>query len=183
MMINWNSQETDGEWLLCLLPQEVPWYLLHLSLVCRQKTPWGKAFNSSYVMPSLLSEGRTWWVLSAAKTRPALVPVYAGSGACFQLPLFTSSFEDMFPQISGHLRKVGLRLLTHTLSAPKSHYMMTGQSLETLENGSHFPSTWASTQIIQSSVVKVRPTRRKTDSPKTRVPKTKSELPVTQKPP
>lgn len=121
------------------------------------------------------------WVLPT--TRPALVPVSAGSGACFQLPLFTSSFEDMFPQVSGHLREVRLRLLTHTLSAPKSHYMMTGQSFETLENGSHFPSTWASTQIIQSSVVKVRPARRKTDSPKTRVPKTKSELPVTQKPP
>lgn len=38
-------------------------------------------------------------------------------------------------------------------------------------------------QIIQRSVVKMWPARRKSESPKTRVPKIKSELPVTQKPP
>lgn len=53
----------------------------------------------------------------------ALAPAWAGSRAHFEFLvstfISTISFEGMFPQISGHLREFGLRLIMLTLSIPK----------------------------------------------------------------
>lgn len=132
------------------------------------------------------------WVLPR---RPALVPACTGSGARFERPRgyvssdFRSSQRIRAWTIDAHIKRAKVTLYDVTLQ----NFRDTGKQLSFPKHLGKLSRHWKTalisrapgqiTQIIQSSVVKVRPAKRKSDSPKTRVPKIKSELPVMQKPP